>query len=238
MARLVVGHRQQRERAGRVEDLVGDMLVRPLVAKHRDDRLMVVAPARDADSGRLARRRIAAVGGDQQRRAAACGRRPATRRRRDRRARRRRRATSTAATMFAPASARACSAARRWRFSCIQPSGSSSSGSKCSPPGSSPSATAIAPDRAAGLGQVIGNADRLEHPHRARRDRAGAAVECGVARAAPGRPGRRRSPTGRCESSADGQRQPDHPAAEDDHVRAIHGAAVTARGARRQEGFA
>ena len=56
VAARIVGHRQQRERAGRIENLIGDMVVRQLVAEHRDDRLMVVFPARDADPGRLARR--------------------------------------------------------------------------------------------------------------------------------------------------------------------------------------
>ena len=46
--------------------------------------------------------------------------------------------------IFLPASARASSAARRWRFSFIQPRGSSSSpGSNASPPAASPSATSI-----------------------------------------------------------------------------------------------
>ena len=38
------------------------------------------------------------------------------------------------------------------------------------------------PDRAAWLGQMLGDADRLQHPHRARRDGAGPAVERRVVR--------------------------------------------------------
>ena len=105
------------------------MVVRPLVAEHRDDRLMIVFPPRDADPGGLAGRRIAAVGGDQQRRAKLAA---VVERNDD--------AVIAAidvvtrdfhsSQMFLPASARACSAARRCRFSCMKPSGSSSSGSK------------------------------------------------------------------------------------------------------------
>ena len=45
-----------------------DMIVRALVAKGRDDRLMIIFPAGDADPGFLAGLRIAAVGGREDRR--------------------------------------------------------------------------------------------------------------------------------------------------------------------------
>ena len=55
VTKCVVVHRQQRERAGRVEDLVSDMFMRTLVPEHRDDSLMIVFPAGDVDTGRFAR---------------------------------------------------------------------------------------------------------------------------------------------------------------------------------------
>src|SRR4029079_2863790 len=69
MAAGIVFHRQQREWAGRIENLIRDMLMRPFVAQYRDDRLMVVFPTRDIDAGGLARLRIATVCRNQQRRA-------------------------------------------------------------------------------------------------------------------------------------------------------------------------
>src|SRR3712207_8060031 len=57
--------RSQRERPGWIEDFVRDVLVRPLVVQHGDDRPMLVAPARDADAGLLAKGGIAAVGANQ-----------------------------------------------------------------------------------------------------------------------------------------------------------------------------
>ncbi len=62
-----VVHRQQRERSGGIKNLIGDMVVRPLVPEHRDDRLVIVLPLCDADTGGFAGRRIAAVRGNQQR---------------------------------------------------------------------------------------------------------------------------------------------------------------------------
>ncbi len=69
----IVGHRQQGERPGGIEDLVRDIVVRLFVAERRDRGGVVIAPARDIDPGRGARRRIAPFGAHQQR----CRRRPA-----------------------------------------------------------------------------------------------------------------------------------------------------------------
>ena len=67
MAELVVVHRQQCERPRGIEDLIRDMLMSALVPKHRDDRLMVVLPARDVDPRRLAGPGVSAVGRHEQR---------------------------------------------------------------------------------------------------------------------------------------------------------------------------
>jgi len=142
MALLVVGHRQQGERTGGIEDLIGDMVVRPLVPKHRHDRLMSILPPRNTDSCSFARSGIATVRRHEQRRMELP---PVV----ERYAHTRLVAADVGHSRFPqqPAvltpSARDCSAERRCRFSCIQPSGSSSSGSKCRPPGCSPSATEI-----------------------------------------------------------------------------------------------
>ena len=61
MADVVVVHRQKRERAGRIEDLVGYVGVRKLVPEHRDDRHVIVFPARHRNSRGFAHRGIAAV---------------------------------------------------------------------------------------------------------------------------------------------------------------------------------
>ncbi len=211
MPACIVGHRQQGERAGRIENLVGDIVVRPLVAEHRDDRLMIVVPARDPDSGGLARRRIASVGGNQQRRAQVCAHPRATRPRHGRRDRPSSLCDFHSSQMLRPASARAWSAARKWRFSCIQPSGSSSSGIEVKPAGLQSVGDRDRADRAAGLGKMLGDADRFEHAHRARRDRARATVECRVFAQARDRPDRRRLPTDRSNPARDASARPTIP---------------------------
>jgi len=69
MAALIVGHRQEGEGAGGIENLIGDILMMPLMAKRRDNRAVVVLPTRHADPRRFAHRRIAALRRDQQWRA-------------------------------------------------------------------------------------------------------------------------------------------------------------------------
>ena len=206
----VVVHRQQRERPGRIENLIGDMLVRPLVPKHRDDRLVIVLPPRDIDPGGFARRRIAAVGGNQQRApklAAVLERNDDaviaaidTRVTRD----------FHSSQRFLPASARAWSAARRLPVLVHEAERLVIVGIEVKPARLQPVGDRDPPDRAARLGQMVGDADRLQHAHRARRDGAGASVERGIARAAPGRRDRRRSTTAR--SNRAPRRAPGRPA--------------------------
>ena len=61
----VIGHRQQRERPGGIENLVSDIVMGVRVVKRRDDRGVVIFPLGKADPGGLARWRIASLGGDQ-----------------------------------------------------------------------------------------------------------------------------------------------------------------------------
>jgi hypothetical protein len=61
-----VDQRQDRERAGRIEDLIGDVAMRLFVRDRGDHRDMLIGPARDRDPGRIAGRRLAALGADQQ----------------------------------------------------------------------------------------------------------------------------------------------------------------------------
>jgi hypothetical protein len=69
VALLVVGHRQQGEGPRGQEMLVRHPAMRRLVPDGGDQRGLRIGPARDADAGGLAQRRVLAVGGDQQRRA-------------------------------------------------------------------------------------------------------------------------------------------------------------------------
>ena len=63
----IVGKREQRERAARIEYLVRDVLVRAFVMECADNRGVIIGPARDRDPGGLAGRRVAALRDDQQR---------------------------------------------------------------------------------------------------------------------------------------------------------------------------
>ena len=82
------------------------------------------------------------------------------------------------------------------------------------------------PDRTAPFGQMIGDADGLEHAHRARRNRARAAVERRVAaRARVGGIDEDRGKPARIERR--GQRQPNQATAENDDVRPVHAAPLT-----------
>ena len=174
------------------------MVVRPLVAKHRDDRLMIVLPARDVESrpprasGELRPSAAISSGALSLRPSSSATTTPCSPR-------------STLATcdfhssqMFLPASARAWSAARRWRFSCIKPSGSSSSASKCEPAGLQPVGDrdprgSGSPGSARWSATPIVSSIRIELDETALVRPSNAALRC----AAPGRRDRRRSPTAR-----------------------------------------
>jgi hypothetical protein len=69
IAGWIVCHRQKREGTGWKEDLVSDIFMGPVVPNHRNDRLMVVFPPRDANAGSLASHGVAPVGCNQQGRA-------------------------------------------------------------------------------------------------------------------------------------------------------------------------
>ena len=203
------------------------MVVRPFVTEHRDDRLMIVFPARDVDPGGFAR---APSCGRRRRSAAARAARGHPRARRRRRARSRvdaaSRATSTAARCSCPR--RPARAARRaeCRFSCIKPSGSSSSGSKWRLPGFEPSATAIRR-----IGQP-GSAQMRRRPRSSaacassstKRRWSGRRTRLSARGAGIGGIDDDRGQAARIERG--GERQADQAAAEDDHVRAVHGASV------------
>ena len=94
-------------------------------------------------------------------------------------------------------------------------------GLELEPAGLEPVGDRDAADRATRLGQMIGDPDRLEHAHRARRYRAGPAVERGAGPllGVGGINDDRRHAAG---VERRGEREPDQPAAEDDHVRAVH----------------
>jgi len=64
---LVIRHWKKREWTGWEEDLVSDIVVRPLVPKRRDDRHMIVLPPCNRDAGRFAGRRVTAVDGGKER---------------------------------------------------------------------------------------------------------------------------------------------------------------------------
>ena len=220
MTLFIVGHRQQRERAGREEDLVGDVAVRPLVPKRRNHRHMVVFPAGDRDSRRLARRGVSPVHGGQHRR------------------------TKLSAVFERHHhSVRSALDRLRRRFP-QEPEISAGLRSRLERGAEVPvfvhdperlivfrlerQAAGLKtvrdldrPDRAAGHRQVIGHADRLQHPHRARRHCAGAAVEgLALAFAWVRRVDEDRGNPARIERRC--ERQPDQPASEDDDVRAVH----------------
>ena len=214
-ARTARRDRKSRRRHGRAA----------FVAKRRDDRRMIIAPARDADPGGLAGRRIAAFGGDQQRRAqlpavgrattmtpcvAALDSTPLS--------------TSTAATDLArPRPGRAArranggsrassrAARRPPRFE-ISPPGVETVGNARSCGSGSPAS-----------GRWSADADRVEHAHRARRHRAGSAVETRPRRASSGSAGSTRIADRPLASSADASARPTIPPPEDDHVGPIHG---------------
>ena len=152
--------------------------MRPLVGDRRDDRDMIVAPARDRNARGLAGRRIATLGADQQRR----GEQPAVLERDPH-------AGCVAHDLGRPRrhqQRRCCSAAsaasRRARAE--QPVLEHDaervvvrrSGSNRMPPGVEPVADPDRADRAALALQPLGDADRLQHPPGRARDRGGAAV--------------------------------------------------------------
>ena len=226
----MVEHRQQGERATGVEDFPRDMVVRALVREGADDRCMIVFPARGADARGLARRRVAPLGGDQQRRLedAAVVERDgdavrgavdagglAAPQQSDALARLRpgEKAGAQVAIFVHPAE-RFVVAFGRFEHQAA----------RLKPVGDLDRANG-----AARFGQVIGDADRVEHPPRGRGDRAGAPVELGTV------------PLGRIDRVDDdggkagaveraGEGEANQPAAEDDDVRAFH---VTVSIARR-----
>ena len=65
--RAVAGQRQDGERPGRQEMLLGAAIVRPLMRDRADDAGLAVLPADGLDAGHVAQPRLDAVGGDQQR---------------------------------------------------------------------------------------------------------------------------------------------------------------------------
>ena len=235
---VIVGHRQQSERARGIENLPGDMVVRPLMAQDRDDRRMVILPAGDADSRRFAGRRMAPLGGNQQRRRELAavlepdrdpmlapldgggarlpaqvdigpGLGPGLQR------------CPQMAVLVHPAE-RLVVALRRLegKAARLQPVGDANGA-----------------DLAAGLGETGANADRVEHPPRGGGDGAGAPVEAGAAPAFgidrvdddAGQP---------AGIERGGKRQADQPAAEDNHVRASHGVSLASPAGNGERGEA